>query len=138
MPTAALAVSAVLLATVLADAAPVPRLRSLQGVASDTAVEASADVAGTVGGVDRRTGAVTVRAADAILGFTVPPTTAAALRPGEPVTVGVLLVRLPPAPGTPGGGPEPANPNPPDREVHRPAGSDPRTHPDMVDPRPER
>jgi len=58
---------------------------------------------------------------------TVPAATAETLRPGAPVTVEVVLVREPPAPATI-----------PGREVHRPAGAEPRSHPDMVGPPPAR
>jgi hypothetical protein len=89
-----------------------------------------------VSAVDPLTGAVTVRAAGAEMQVIVPAATAETLRPGAPVTVEVVLVREPPVPGTPGGGPAPATI--PGREVHRPAGAEPRTHPDMVDPPPAR
>jgi hypothetical protein len=121
----------------LARAEPEPRIRSLQGLEEkQAAVHARTEIPGTVSAVDRRTGAVTVRAAGAEMQVTVPAATAATLRPGAPVTVEVVLVREPPAPGTPGGGPAPATI--PGREVRRPAGPEPRTHPDMVGPPPAR
>ena len=94
------------------------------------------DIPGTVRAVDAQTGAVTVRTAGVDVRLTVPATLAETLRPGSLLSVQVLFVREPAAPGTPGGGPAPAMV--PAREVHRPEGADPREHPDMVVPPPER
>jgi len=121
----------------LARAEAGPGIRSLQGLEEEqAAVHARTEVPGTVTAVDPRTGGVTVRAAGAEMRITVPAATAETLRPGAPVTVEIVLVREPPAPGTPGGGPAPATI--PGREVHQPAGAEPRTHPDMVEPPPAR
>jgi hypothetical protein len=126
-----------LAAASLARAEPTPRVRRLQGLEEQqAAVHAKTEIPGTASAIDARTGAVTVRAAGAEMRLTVPAATAETLRPGAPVTVEVVLVREPPAPGTPGGGPAPATI--PGREVHRPAGADPRTDPDTVGPPPAR
>jgi len=128
----------ILLAIVsLARAEPVPRIRSLQGLEEDqAAVHAKTEIPGRMSAVDPRTGVVTVRAAGTEMQVTVPAATAETLRPGAPVTVEVVLVRESPVPGMPGGGPAPATV--PGREVHRPTGAEPRTHPDMVGPPPVR
>jgi hypothetical protein len=118
----------------------VPHVRSLEGV-EETQVEGRArtEVPGTVTEVDARTGTVAVRAAGADLRLQIPADAAAGLRPGAPVTVEVVLVARPPAPGTPGGGPAPPGEAAPGREVHTPAGGEEhRVEPGMVGPRPER
>jgi len=128
----------ILLAVVsLARAEREPRIRSLQGLEEEQAeVHARTEIPGTVSAVDPRTGAVTVRTAGADVQVTVPAATAEMLHPGAPVTVEVVLVREPPSHGTRGGGPAPATV--PGREVHRPAGAEPRTDPGTVAPPPAR